>query len=207
MPVEHSADADEGVLRISVRRIAGSSVAPAFPAANEIQSSDYALTVQVFALIRSQLHLSAILQAAAINLHAFIRRRFVRDIIVSAVNLRHNAKHMRGHMVNSIAKLHQRPADYLRSIVIAVLVHPRLDISIFFYCVGRYVIERNRLEMAVDVTGFGFHHGSYSRVLTPARSKNDAWHKVYRWEYFVEYLQTFYAAIAHAYAANHQHLP
>ena len=56
--------------------------------------------------------------------------------------------------------------------------------------------------MAVNVASFSFHHSSYSRVLTPTRSKHNAGHKVYCGEDFVEYLQPFYTAIAHAYTTD-----
>ena len=67
-PVEHTADRNESILRISNGGIHARAVAPGFPSTDEVNGRDNTLTVKLGRLICSEVHSSSVLSNSGVGL-------------------------------------------------------------------------------------------------------------------------------------------
>lgn len=201
VPVEHAPDADEGVLWIRVGRVAGGAVAPRFPPADEVQRGDDALPVQVVRFVGAEDDFRAVGEAGACDLHGLIGRRFVGNVPVVAVDGGHDAEKMDGHMEDVVSVLHTGPADHFLLVGVVEIVLPCGHVRVFFDGI-RHIGEDHRLEMAVDVSRLGHHHGSHFRFVAPPRRENESRHESEEREDLIQRLEAGIGAGGHVHAAD-----
>lgn len=202
VPVEHAPDADEGVFRVRVGRIAGGAVAPCFPPADEVQRGDDALPVQVVRFVGAEDDFRAVGETGAGDLHGLVGRRFVGDVSVVAVDGGHDAEEMDGHMEDVVAVPHHGPADHFLLVGVIEIVLPCGHVGVLRDGVRRRVGKDHGLEMAVDAAGLGGHDGGHGGLVAPPGREDEAGHETVQGENLIQRLEAGIGAGGHVHAAD-----